>query len=174
MTPVAKNRYFTLIELLSVMAIIIILAGILIGGLGHASKKADVAKTISLMTQLEMALDDFNDQYGYYPRTYDGDTAEAKDVYFDVDGSNVLQLKLGGKDKTGISFIKKGTKNRPLIEIGTEGFWEDAWENPFRYQYPGTNNSTSYDLWSNGLNENFDSDGKTTNDTDDINNWSQH
>ncbi|MFA6816600.1 MAG: type II secretion system protein GspG [Lentisphaeria bacterium] len=162
MTPVAKNRYFTLIELLAAIAIIIILAGILIGGLGHASKKADISKAISLMEQLQMGLEEFKDQNGFYPQS-----ATAKNVTFGVDTDGLYF------SDSSCHFVKKGT-TRPFIEIGTEGDYEDPWGNAFQYMCPGTNNPTSYDLWSNGLNGVFDSNNSTTNDTDDINNWSQH
>jgi len=74
-----QHKYFTLIELLSVIGIIAIVAGIILGGMSYAGRRADQAKTISLMTQLEMALDAFKQDRGYYPVTNDPDDL---DVYF--------------------------------------------------------------------------------------------
>jgi len=159
MTPIAKNRHFTLIELLAVMAIIIILAGILIGGLGHASRKADISKTISLMEQLQMAIEEFKDQNGYYPQSV------LHDVSFSVDDAKGLQFDV----ESSYPFVKKGT-TRPFLEIGTIGTYEDVWGNAFRYKCSsvGTqHNPTSYDLWSYGPD-------KLDDTTDDITNWKQN
>lgn len=40
----------------------------------------------------------------------------------------------------------------------------DPWGNPYHYRYPGTRNTRSYDLWSNGPNG-------IEGDQDDIGNW---
>lgn len=55
---------------------------------------------------------------------------------------------------------------------GMEGKWKgpyidelplDPWGNPYQYKYPGTRNTSSYDLWSLGQDKNSD--------TDNIGNW---
>ena len=40
----------------------------------------------------------------------------------------------------------------------------DPWGNPYHYRYPGTRNTSSYDIWSNGPNG-------IEGDQDDIGNW---
>jgi type II secretion system protein G len=58
---------FTLVELLSVIAIIGILAGLIIGIAGYASRKADRGKAISEMQKLKNALEEYRVVRGQYP-----------------------------------------------------------------------------------------------------------
>ena len=72
-----QSHRFTLIELLVVMAVIAILAGMVIGGVGIANRKAAEAKSRALLTQFEMAFDQYKQQYGYYPQWSATTTAAA-------------------------------------------------------------------------------------------------
>ncbi len=65
----AKQRAggFTLVEMLIVIAIIIILLGILLVGLNHATKTAQTAHTKALMTSIRQGLVRFKEDVGYYP-----------------------------------------------------------------------------------------------------------
>ena len=58
------KRSFTVTELLVAIAIVVILAGILIGGLGYAGRRADEAKTIAAIQQLSNALEAFRAEKG--------------------------------------------------------------------------------------------------------------
>lgn len=67
MKPIKKNSAFTLIELLTVIAIIGILAGILIPTVGAVRDSANKARTKTQFSQWATALDLFKQEYGYYP-----------------------------------------------------------------------------------------------------------
>ena len=82
----ANNR-FTLVELLAVVVIITILATILIGGVTYAMKKADVSKTQAQLQKLEMALEAFKAEKGYYPPCA---TTTGESVQFIIDGVRSL------------------------------------------------------------------------------------
>ena len=168
-----QRQFFTLLELLSVIGIIAIVAGIVLGGMSYAGRRADQAKTISLMTQLEMALDAFKQDRGYYPPV-----ATAAAVEFLTVGSE-LTIQLGGATAR-YAFVHSSTQ-RPYLEIGTVTAtatpYVDAWGNAFQYCCPGTNNTSSYDLWSLGA-DGAPGDKKVSGDVpgngDDICNWKRN
>src|ERR1035437_4078142 len=64
---ISKNRGFTLIEMLVVIAIIAILSGIIIANLSGAKGKARDAKRISDMGNIQMALALYFDRCNAYP-----------------------------------------------------------------------------------------------------------
>ena len=155
-----KNNHFTLVELLAVVVIITILATILIGGVTYAMKKADVSKTQAQLQKLEMALEAFKAEKGYYPPC-----ASATDVQFVID-SSVEKLQLGST-----KFSMQAKSGKLFIEFPFETTakdYTDAWDNAFQYKCPGAHNPQKYDLWSKG------EDGKDSTASekeDDITNW---
>jgi len=147
-----KKHAFTLIELLAVIAIIAVLAGLLIGGLNHASKKADIAKTQALIEQLQEALEQYKQCYGTYPFAQ-----PAKNAELTVSSGKILFC--------GKKFYNPKT-NKPFIEL-EPGEIKDAWDNALRYQCPGDKNKQKYDLFSMGADGNPNTD-------DDITNWERN
>lgn len=66
---------FTLIELLTVLAIVAILSAIALGGITGAKQRAHIARAKSELAALSAALEDYRRLYGDYPQT--GDFAQA-------------------------------------------------------------------------------------------------
>ncbi len=62
-----RTGAFTLIELLVTISIIAILAGIVIGISGVATKKSDASKARAEITRIQNALEEYRMQYGNYP-----------------------------------------------------------------------------------------------------------
>ena len=141
------------------MAIIVVLAGITVGGVIFATGKADKAKTISKMTEFEAALEAYKNDYGVYPicptknntstkRNYAGcklDLSDPKDR--DVEWCK------SGEDPWG-KFMNRipNKKNRPYINAD-EAEYKDGFDNAFFYSYPNNikgRNSTKYVMWSMG------------------------
>ena len=157
------KRSFTVTELLVAIAIIVILAGILIGGIGYAGRRADEAKTIAAIQTLSAAFEAYRAEKGYFPAR-----TTAQEVKFYRKGSEkVLTLVL---DSMEYSFVDK--QGKPFIELNgitattkakAEAF-ADAWGNALHYQCPGTHNKAAFDLYSYGPD-------KTANTEDDIANW---
>jgi general secretion pathway protein G len=65
----SKPRGFTLIELMAVITIIVILAGVVVGGLGYVNEKQDSAKAKIQVALLAKALEDYKSDFGIYPPT---------------------------------------------------------------------------------------------------------
>ena len=133
---------FSLIEMLIVLALIGLLAGLAIGNLGGIldGGKESIAKNF-VTSSIEPSLTSYKIHMGNYPST-----AEMKDF------AALLTAPSKGASRWKGPYIK-----------GNQGI-ADPWNNNYQYRFPGTKNPGGYDLWSMGP------DG-TNNTADDIGNW---
>jgi general secretion pathway protein G len=120
----AAVRAFTLLEILVVLAIIGLLAGLAITNVdklfgGAQQQAADIYVNQSMKT----ALTTYRIQIGDYPSTAEG-----------------LQALLTPPQN------KASQWRGPYVEK----LQLDPWKHPYQYAYPGTHNKGSYDLWSTG------------------------
>ena len=162
------KRSFTVTELLVAIAIVVILAGILIGGLGYAGRRADEAKTIAAIQQLSNALEAFRAEKGYYPPC-----TNALDVkFYRKSGKLYILFNTGTPGDSTLEFLFEDKQGKAFIELNgitataknkAEAF-NDTWSTALKYQCPGTHNKAMFDLWSYGPD-------KTANTEDDIANW---
>lgn len=143
-----NNKSFTLMELLVVMAIIAILAGMAVGGAQMARKRGAVTKVKAAIAALEAAVDMYEMDMGEYPAAENASLVQAL-----TDTGNPEP------DWNGpyMRFKEKDLENGEYI---------DAWGNPYVYINPGTHNEQYYDIYSYGP-DGQDDQG----DGDDINNW---
>ena len=155
-----KKFSFTLVEILTVVAIIGILAGMTLGITSYVGERNREVQTQTTIKMLEMALEQYKTKYGSYPKFFqpgnnlntpifrlpwehdpsdppDELTALFNDVSFDIsDGKNYI---------TSIKGINIH------IDIDNEEVWLlDGWGYPIVYVYPGIFNRTKYDLGSAG------------------------
>ncbi len=91
--PPPARAGFTLVELLAVIAIIGMLAGIVFGIAGYASKKSDRAKALTDLERIKMALEEYRIENGSY---YDGGGASSTDAAF----SNAVARYVNGGIRT--------------------------------------------------------------------------
>ncbi len=158
-----NRRAFTLIELLMVIAVITILAGLGIGGMGMATRRASEADTRSRMERLKNALQEHHRDWGYYPEQ---DPADEFNIENFPHKSGSIE---GFHDRDGNPYLGDD-------EVDGQGRYLDGFRQPFRYQSPGTVNQQSYDLWSIGVNGQNDSTDREDNPQqvgDDITNWTR-
>jgi len=125
MTMIKVGKAFTLIELLLVVVIIGVLAAIMLPSFSGRSEEARItrAKT-EIESTLGLALDMFEADTGKYPST--------------EQGLEALIRKPDGVLNWRGPYIKKSNR------------FEDPWENTYHYQFPGQQNTFSYDLISSG------------------------
>ncbi|MCF7854044.1 MAG: type II secretion system GspH family protein [Candidatus Pacebacteria bacterium] len=116
---------FTLTEVLVVMVVIAILLAIAIGTTRLAWHKAENAHIRANMKKLELALDQYKRDWGYYPQQ-----SSLTDLNFDL------------KSPSGDDYLDESTKPYRQSGEGSE---------PFRYECPGTHNTQKYDLQAPGV-----------------------
>ncbi|MCK5803400.1 MAG: type II secretion system major pseudopilin GspG [Lentisphaeria bacterium] len=119
---VTRQRHFTMVELLLVLAILAILAAIVVPKFSGRSEQARVTAAKTEIAGVEVALDTFEVDNGHYPSGSDG----LRDLYTDP-----------GDLPHWAGYLKKPLGN-------------DPWGNPYRYECPGKHNENGYDLMSMG------------------------
>lgn len=146
-----QKRFFTLIEILTVAAIIAVLAGISVGAIALISNKNAEAKTQATIKALEMALARFKAENGYiYLPPGKTSTDMKKPILLTVpnpqDASNA-DLNYKG---TLLKYLDQQLINSATIVDGTNRYFVDAWGHPLIYRIPGKFNTASFDLGSVG------------------------
>lgn len=142
-----RRRGFTLIEIMAVVVIIGLLAGIVGVAVFGRLDVARVNTTRTQMKQIESALAFYQMDNGRFPTTEQG--LEAL----------VRQPTIGPEPRN----------YRPGGYLQGDRVPRDAWGNPYQYASPGQENPRSFDLWSLGADGAPGGDGVDA----DIGNWSQ-
>lgn len=118
--PAVPRRAFTLLELLSVIAVIGILAALIFPSVGAARRSANKAKVKVQFTQWVTAIESFRGEYGYYPAfdtsgLVNGGVTGADHLFHDV---------LAGRRRDGTPLpatAAAAQQNRKLIRFHTFG-----------------------------------------------------
>ena len=138
------KHFFTLIEILTVAAIIAILAGISVGVIGLINNKNAEAKTQATIKALELALGQFKADNGHF---YLGSaTLNTPSLLTVPNPSSVGDLK-----GTLLKYLDQKLLNSASKPgTGTNLYFVDGWGRPLIYRIPGKFNKTGFDLGSAG------------------------
>lgn len=142
-----KNKGFSLVELLVVVAIIGILSVILVPNVQEQLRKAKIAKTKALISSLEVTLTTYKNDFGKYPPSYDLQSLyialveQAKTPYEpDSDeyrlvkkGQSIYQNPDRPSDLLENLLQQAGVPASALKAQQEENVFIDAWENPIYY-----------------------------------------
>lgn len=124
--PRSKSAAFTLIEIMVVLAILGLLVGVLINGVGKSFDNARIQTAQIFVGQtLKGPLTEYNIQMGSYPTTQQG-----------------LQALVTAPPDRADQW------HGPYVENGKIPL--DPWSRPYHYACPGNHNKDGYDLWSKG------------------------
>jgi general secretion pathway protein G len=142
----SRRSAFTLLEVLLVLAILGVIAGMVVPNLMGSREKANVEATKLNIKGFEDAVKMYaNDHYGKYP---------------EGDADTVVQLLLSNVDKD------TGEEQKVYLE----GVPKDAWDQKLYYEFPPSGDHVTPSgkpaIWSAGL------DGQDGTE-DDINNWEE-
>lgn len=139
--PNARRNGFTLIEIMAVVVIMGMLMTVLAVGIGGQLDKARIGTARAAISRIESALEMYQLDNARYP------TADQ-----------------------GLQALIEKPSSPPVPKNYTPGGYIrpdallDPWQEPFQYRIPGSHNTHSFDIWSNGP------DGQEGGD--DIANWS--
>jgi len=120
----ANGKYgFTMVELLTVIMVMAILAGIILGGAGYASRKADESKAKADLNLLRGALEEHKAERGYYPTGFTG--------HINTNAPGAITFRAA------------------ISNYYPEAVWTDPWGTGYFYQ---SLTPHQYKLWSYGPN----------------------
>ncbi len=120
-----KKYAFTLIELLMVIAIIGILAGILVPTVAAVKKQANIAASKAQISQYVNAMEQFKGEYGYYPRF----SGSSGDYRIDLSSSGDLidfYDTMSGRTFDGTLTIGKGNRRSIAFHSFSESEYLDG------------------------------------------------
>ena len=163
-----RRHPFTLVELLTVVAIIGMLLGLGIGGYTYAMQRSRISQTEALIKRISSALEANKAKYGFYPQTMD----KGKDYRFmlelDLDPSKCKSYEryervqndknVSGSYQYPEEYMDAWRRNVEFENLAQQAktldsdvlYVLDAWGNPLFYRCPGKRNPQSFDLISAG------------------------
>lgn len=134
-----RSAGFTIIELLTVMAVIGILSAILIPTVASVRRSANKAKTKVQFSQWAAAIEAFRNEYGYYPqfsnnKVNDGATSTGDHLFHDIlagrrrDGS-AIGTTASAQNRKRIAFYSFSEGDFTPSDSTTPNLIQDAFEN---------------------------------------------
>ncbi len=110
----AAAAAFTLGELLTVITIIVILVGLIVGAAGYANTKASRSRAEAEVRALSAALENYKADNGVYPRSANTDKLDAR-VEGDPSGTNQTDYTKASRDLYALLSGQVGTNGTPNL-----------------------------------------------------------
>ena len=137
------RRTFTLVELITVIVIIMILVGILMPTIGFVISKAESSQTTTRIKTLQMAIAQYESNYGTLPSIdssvtgADDDTTTANSGDLEItEGTDAYEqlISLLTNATTGTNGLGnvRGIQFLEPTDVSNPNSYEDAWGQPFR------------------------------------------
>jgi prepilin-type N-terminal cleavage/methylation domain-containing protein len=128
---------FTLVELMGVMVVIAILAGLILGGAGAARRQGAVSQAKAEIAALQAACDRFYADNNTYPIG----TASPTTVTAPAGGTNLFTNLLGSATLTAAPTSKRYFEPKPAMVFTntSPNYFIDPWGYAYGYNSDGTN-----------------------------------
>jgi general secretion pathway protein G len=177
------RRGFTLVEMLAVIAIIVILAGVVIGGLGYVRDKQARSQARVQIDLLSNALEEYKLDKGNYPTGANGGKNDSKilyrALYWDTD-DNGAGVDADDQQKIYLSELDP-TNNKQGWTAGDKSNVTivDPWGNEYHFRSGKMDNgdpntqavNPDFDIWSAGPDGKTSMSGNNDSTKDDIKNF---
>lgn len=151
---------FTLIEMITVITIILILAGLTVAGMGFVNHKRDNAKAKVEIELLSKGLEQYKADYGQYPPLAEDNPTNSDiteelytalfhdgwDSQTNGDGSVDIYLPELDPRNSRQTLVQSTTSNVPPADLKIR----DPWRRPYRYRKGLAAQNPDFDLWSVG------------------------
>jgi prepilin-type N-terminal cleavage/methylation domain-containing protein len=177
-TP-AQRRAFTLVELLTVVAIIAILAGLLLGALGKAREQTRKTKAAADVHNLATLFRSYYAEYGRWPVTNTATITADNDMVRMLQGINVTTPPYAGNPRRTVFFEFRQR------DLDGAGRFIDPWGTPYFCRFDaefrgsvdnpfasGQTIAHGAIIWSNGPDKQSDTGGEfSARNRDNIRSW---
>lgn len=144
------RRAFTLIEILVVIAIIAILAGLILGTSGYVQEKAGNSRAEAEIKALSNAIEAYKLDNGVYPNG-DGSANSTEELIKVLNPTNSGD-KVYFEIPARMFDSNRSSKSYESVRADAS-YLQDPFGNPYRYEFPGDENRSGeafFDLWSQG------------------------
>ncbi len=132
----SKLGGFTLVEVLTVMTLIVVLAGLTLGVTRYAGNAGKTNRARVEMKALELALEKFKVDNGFYPVGADGEEGSS-DAWVNIQDAQIRS----GANSLYTNLVEVPENKRPYLELKRSqyrgsnefGVVVDPWGNPYGY-----------------------------------------
>lgn len=173
--PHQHHRGFTLVEILVVLTVILILAGLTVGGLQFVKVKQQNNRAEIQINLLSKGLEEYNLDNGDYPGDENAggtDGTGQSNMLFQALYYDGFLAQDDGSVSIYLSELDPVNDSQKWINgSGSSAIIVDPWKNEYRYRRGLSAINPDYDIWSSGADGETAGDKTSPEDKDDIRNF---